>query len=61
MTLALTTNQIQEFAFDWYPVFGVIFMAMLLFVFFRLVGCGAAGDQQRDQRHDRARRQRPGR
>ena len=35
MTFALTTNQIQEFAFDWYPVFGVVFMAMLLFVFFR--------------------------
>jgi cell division protease FtsH len=37
VTLALTTNQIQEFAFDWYPVFGVVFMAMLLFVFFRLM------------------------
>ncbi len=37
MTLALTTTQIQEFAFDWYPVFGVVFMAMLLFVFFKLM------------------------
>jgi len=37
VTLALTTTQIQEFAFDWYPVFGVVFMAMLLFVFFKLM------------------------
>ena len=28
---------VQEFFFDWYPVFGVIFMAMLLFVFLRLM------------------------
>ena len=25
-------GSIQEFFFNWYPVFGVIFMAMLLFV-----------------------------
>src|SRR4051795_2124589 len=30
-------GSIQEFFFNWYPVFGVIFMAMLLFVFFRLM------------------------
>jgi cell division protease FtsH len=29
---------VQEFFFDWYPVFGVLFMAMLLFVFLRLLG-----------------------
>ncbi|MEA3036966.1 MAG: cell division protease FtsH, partial [Sphingomonadales bacterium] len=29
---------VQEFFFDWYPVFGVIFMAMLLFVFLKLLG-----------------------
>ncbi len=28
---------IQEFFFDWYPVFGVVFMAGLLFVFLRLM------------------------
>jgi cell division protease FtsH len=28
---------IQEFFFDWYPVFGVIFMAALLFVFLKLM------------------------
>ncbi|OJU83982.1 MAG: hypothetical protein BGO11_05450 [Solirubrobacterales bacterium 70-9] len=28
---------VQEFFFDWYPVFGVVFMAMLLFVFLRLM------------------------
>jgi cell division protease FtsH len=28
---------IQEFFFDWYPVFGVVFMAGLLFVFLRLL------------------------
>ena len=30
-------TEIQQFAFDWYPVFGVVFMALLLFVFFRLM------------------------
>ena len=30
-------ESIQEFFFDWYPVFGVLFMAMLLFVFLRLM------------------------
>ncbi len=28
---------VQEFFFNWYPVFGVVFMAMLLFVFLRLM------------------------
>jgi cell division protease FtsH len=37
VTFALTTSEIQSFAFDWYPVFGVVFMAMLLFVFFKLM------------------------
>jgi cell division protease FtsH len=30
-------ESIQEFFFDWYPVFGVLFMAMLLLVFLRLM------------------------
>ena len=30
-------SEIQEFFFDWYPVFGVFFMAMLLFVFLKLM------------------------
>jgi cell division protease FtsH len=30
-------NEIQEFFFSWYPVFGVVFMAALLFVFMRLM------------------------
>jgi cell division protease FtsH len=30
-------GSIQEFFFDWYPVFGVFFMACLLLVFFRLM------------------------
>jgi len=34
---ALTASGIQEFFFDWYPVFGVFFMACLLLVFFRLM------------------------
>jgi cell division protease FtsH len=34
---ALTTSEIQEFFFDWYPVFGVFFMACLLLVFLRLL------------------------
>jgi len=36
-TLTLMAAEIQEFFFDWYPVFGVFFMAMLLFVFLRLM------------------------
>ena len=31
------SEQIQEFFFNWYPVFGVFFMALLLFVFLRLM------------------------
>jgi len=34
---AVTTSGIQEFFFDWYPIFGVFFMACLLLVFFRLM------------------------
>jgi cell division protease FtsH len=30
-------ESVQEWFFDWYPVFGVLFMAMLLFVFLRLM------------------------
>ena len=30
-------ESVQEFFFDWYPVFGVLFMAMLLFVFLKLM------------------------
>jgi cell division protease FtsH len=30
-------ESVQEFFFNWYPVFGVVFMAMLLFVFMRLM------------------------
>ncbi|MFN8163881.1 MAG: hypothetical protein U0R26_08625 [Solirubrobacterales bacterium] len=30
-------SEIREFFFDWYPVFGVVFMAGLLFVFLRLL------------------------
>jgi len=30
-------ENVQEFFFDWYPVFGVIFMAALLFVFLKLM------------------------
>jgi cell division protease FtsH len=35
-TASMTTTDIQEFFFDWYPVFGVFFMAMLLFVFLKM-------------------------
>ncbi|MGE5527152.1 MAG: ATP-dependent metallopeptidase FtsH/Yme1/Tma family protein [Methanosarcina sp.] len=31
------TGEIQEFFFNWYPVFGVAFMAMLLFVFLKMM------------------------
>ena len=30
-------ESVQEWFFDWYPVFGVFFMALLLFVFLRLM------------------------
>jgi cell division protease FtsH len=30
-------GEIQEFFFNWYPVFGVVFMAMLLYVFLRMM------------------------
>ena len=33
----VSAESIQEFFFDWYPVFGVFFMALLLFVFLRLM------------------------
>jgi cell division protease FtsH len=33
----MMAEQIQEFFFDWYPVFGVFFMACLLLVFLRLM------------------------
>ncbi len=33
----MLASEIQEFFFNWYPVFGVVFMAMLLFVFLRLM------------------------
>ena len=34
---ALAASEIQNFFFNWYPVFGVVFMAGLLFVFLRLM------------------------
>ncbi len=37
MIQAITASSIQEFFFDWYPVFGVFFMAGLLFVFLKLM------------------------
>src|SRR6188472_1566950 len=37
LSLAVTTSEIQEFFFDWYPVFGVFFMACLLLVFLKLM------------------------
>jgi cell division protease FtsH len=37
MLQALAAEEIQSFFFDWYPVFGVVFMAGLLFVFLRLM------------------------
>src|SRR3954447_8310219 len=30
-------QEVQEFFFNWYPVFGVFFMALLLFIFLRLM------------------------
>ncbi|HEX7060302.1 MAG TPA: AAA family ATPase [Solirubrobacterales bacterium] len=37
LSQALQASDIQRFAFDWYPVFGVIFMFGLLLVFFKLL------------------------
>jgi cell division protease FtsH len=34
---ASMAGEIQQFFFNWYPVFGVVFMAMLLFVFLRMM------------------------
>ena len=31
------SEQIQNFFFNWYPVFGVFFMALLLFIFLRMM------------------------
>src|SRR4051794_6787366 len=36
-TGSMLASEIQEFFFDWYPVFGVVFMACLLLVFLRLM------------------------
>jgi hypothetical protein len=33
----MSSESIQDFFFDWYPVFGVVFMALLLFVFLELM------------------------
>ncbi len=37
LVLALQTTDIKEFFFDWYPVFGVVFMFGLLLVFLTLL------------------------
>ncbi len=37
LTLALQASEIQNFFFNWYPVFGVVFMAALLLVFVKLM------------------------
>ena len=37
LVLALQTSDIKEFFFDWYPVFGVVFMFGLLLVFLTLL------------------------
>ncbi len=37
LTQALQTSDIQTFAFNWYPVFGVIFMFALLLIFLKLM------------------------
>jgi cell division protease FtsH len=34
---AVTMSEVQEFFFDWYPIFGVFFMFCLLFIFLRLM------------------------
>jgi Na+-transporting methylmalonyl-CoA/oxaloacetate decarboxylase gamma subunit len=33
----MLATEIQEFFFDWYPVFGVFFMLCLLIVFLKLM------------------------
>ena len=35
--LALSADGVQEFLFDWYPIFGVFFMFLLLLIFMRLM------------------------
>ena len=30
-------EEVQEFFFNWYPVFGVFFMALLLFIFLKMM------------------------
>ncbi len=37
LSLAVTMTEIQEFFFDWYPIFGVFFMFGLLIIFLRLM------------------------
>jgi cell division protease FtsH len=37
LTQALQATDIQSFAFDWYPVFGVVFMFGLLLIFLKLL------------------------
>jgi len=37
LPLGLTATEVQDFAFNWYPVFGVIFMFALLLIFLRLM------------------------
>jgi cell division protease FtsH len=37
LPLGLTATEVQDFAFNWYPVFGVIFMFVLLLIFLRLM------------------------
>ena len=37
LVYALTTTQVQDFFFNWYPIFGVVFMFGLLFIFLTLL------------------------
>ena len=37
LPLAFSAEGVQEFVFDWYPIFGVVFMFMLLLIFLRLM------------------------
>jgi cell division protease FtsH len=37
LPLALTTGEVQEFIFNWYPIFGIVFMFALLLIFVRLM------------------------
>ena len=37
IALILPAADLKQFFFDWYPVFGVLFMACLLLVFLRLM------------------------